>query len=100
MIIEHAKAHAQQPQLHFLLMGGNNIRSGWETVSSFVAKCRVLARAFINIQNAKLVFCGMVPQSNGISKPMFTEADAKLQDFPYSFGFVIYHFKSVQTWAC
>ena len=63
-------------------MGGNNIRNGWETVDSFVNKCKILATSFEKLENAQLVFCGMIPSpgTDATSKHVFIEANHKLKN--------------------
>ena len=80
-ICDHAKSFSNYHQIHFILMGGNNIRSGWETVDAFVSKCQQLAASFENVAHAKIVFVGMIPtpKTDCVSKKLFVEANKKLQ---------------------
>lgn len=78
-ILRDAKSKYPSDQIHVMMIGGNNLRNGHESVESFEEKCQQLCEAFENIDNAKFVMIGMIPSSKAISKPIFKMADRQLE---------------------
>ena len=76
----YQNARVDKSSYQVLLLGGNNIRSGNDTVSSFRLKCHDLCKKFIGLPSPRLVICGMIPSRNKSSEAIFKQADEELKD--------------------
>ena len=75
----HQNARLEPSSYQVVLLGGNNIRGGKESVSSFVAKCFQLCKRFIGLPSPNLILCGMIPSLHSSSKAIFQHADEGLK---------------------
>ena len=78
-ILKDAKSRCPKEQIVIMLLGGNNIRNGLESIESFVGKCQQLCDTFETLDNAHFVIIGMIPSFKPISGPIFKRADSELE---------------------
>ena len=87
MIIKNAKSKVPCAQVQVLLLGGNNLRYGFEDVDDFIEKCHLLCESLSKLENVHFTLCSLIPSpaTNVISGPIFKETDKKLQSLAQSF---------------
>ena len=94
MILKDAKSKVPYPQMQVLLLGGNNLRYGLESVDDFIEKCLHLCESLSKLENVQFTLCSLIPSpaTNVISGPIFKQTDKKLkflaQSFPCSVSFL------------
>ena len=87
MIIKNAKSKVPCAQIQVLLLGGNNLRYGFEDVDDFIEKCHYLCESLSKLENVHFALCSLIPSpaTNVISGPIFNETNKKLQFLAQSF---------------
>ena len=85
----HQDAKLEPSSYQVVLLGGNNIRGGKETVSSFLSKCHNLCKRFIGL-SSRLILCGMIPTKVISSNAIFQHADEELKNLAEKFSNVTF----------